>query len=318
MLEDLAGYQAIERPAVCGAYRGNLVCSMGPPSSGGVALLQILGLLSHFDVPHLDPAGADAAMLLAESGRFAFADRNRYLADTDFVPAPVRGLVARDYLLARAQLVDLDHAAAQPRPGNPVWDQPVDAAPQPAQPEHGTSHIAIVDGEGNALSMTTTIEDVFGSRLLVGGFVLNNQLTDFSFRPEIGGRPVANRVQGGKRPRSSMAPAIVLDRDGTLRAVVGSAGGARIIGYVTQALVAMLDWRMPPAQALALPHAGTIGAGAELEAASPAADLAAALQARGQAVALPVMNSGTQAILVTPQGLVGAGDPRREGAAIGD
>ncbi len=315
--DDLAAYQARERVPVCAAYRGHRICGMGPSSSGGVAVLETLGLLSHFDLPRVDPGSADAAQLLVEAERLAMADRNAYLADTDFVPAPLPGLLAADYLTARAQQIDLDHAIAAPRAGNPQWDHP-SPPPQSAQAEHGTSDIAIIDAQGNAVSMTTTVQDPFGSGLLVHGFLLNDELTDFSRRPTIDGRPVANRVEPGKRPRSSMAPSLVMDADGTLQAVLGSAGGGRIIGYVVQALVGLLDWHMEPSRVVALPHVLSQGATAELEADTPAVDLAAALQARGESIVRPVMTSGTQIILVTPAGLVGGADPRKEGVAVGE
>lgn len=316
--DDLAAYQPKERPPVCGLYRAYRVCGMGPPSSGGVTVLQILGLLEHFNLPALDPIGADAAMLIAEAARLAYADRARYLADTDITPAPVQGLIARDYLTTRAQLIDIDRANPTPRAGNPRWGTRQNLAPTPAQPENGTSHMSIVDSHGNAVSMTTTVEDTFGARLMVRGFILNNQLTDFSFRPEIDGRPVANRVEPGKRPRSSMAPTLVFGPDGKLIHVLGSPGGARIIGYVAKALVRMLDWQEDPQAALSAPNVLSLGNSVELEADTPAAELALALEARGQKIIVRQLSSGLQAIAITPTGLIGAADPRREGVALGD
>ncbi|MBO0736206.1 MAG: gamma-glutamyltransferase [Alphaproteobacteria bacterium] len=316
--DDLAAYQAKARPAICGPYREHTICGMGPPSSGGVAVLQALGLLSHFDLSHMDPRGADAAQAVVEAERLAFADRDRYLADPDFVSVPSRGLIEPGYLQIRAQQIDLDRAIAAPQAGNPFWNTGHTlTAPQPAQPEHGTSQICIIDAAGNAVSMTTTIEATFGSRLMVHGFLLNNELTDFSFRPEINGRPVANRVEPGKRPRSSMAPTLVFDRRGHLEACVGSAGGSRIIGYVAQTLIGLLDWRLPADTILAAPHVQSVGVSADLEAGTEATGLAEALQARGQKTATPRMDSGSQMIVLTPSGPVGAADPRREGVAGG-
>lgn len=316
--EDLAAYRAIRRDPVCTAYRVWRICGMGPPSSGGVAVGQILGLLGHFDLASLDPSGAEAAHLLAEASRLAFADRNLYLADSDFVRVPVRGLLDPGYLTVRAQGIDRDRATMAPRPGNPPWREGARGAPDAQVSAHGTSHVSIVDAAGNAVSMTTTVEDAFGARVMAAGFLLNNQLTDFSFRPEIGGRAVANRVEPGKRPRSSMSPSLVFDEAGALVAVVGSPGGARIISYVAQALVALLDWRMDPQEAIDLGHVGTVGAATELEAGTRAEALRAVLEARGHTVAVREMTSGLQAILRGGGGWQGGADRRREGVALGD
>jgi gamma-glutamyltranspeptidase/glutathione hydrolase len=314
---DLAGYEAKVREPVCAPYREWRVCSMAPPSSGGIAVLQMLRLLERFDLKAMTTESAPAVHLIAEAGRLAFADRDRYVADPDKITVPTGQLLAESYLQERSRLIqpdrDLGKATAGALKQQSGW-----AVPMPQVEPVLTSQISIVDGEGNAVSFTTTIEGPFGSRLFVDGFLLNNELTDFSFRPERDGQPVANRVEPGKRPRSSMAPAMVFDRDGRLLLVLGSPGGASIIPFVAKTLIAALDWGLDPQAAADLPNFGNRNGATELEKGTPLEALAPQLQAMGHEVKLTNMTSGVAIIAVTPEGLVGGADSRREGVAVGD
>jgi len=316
---DLAAYRVIEREPVCQPYRSYRVCGMGPPSSGALTVGQILGILEHFNLPGLGPANADSWHLIAEASKLAFADRARYMADADFVPVPVKGLLDPVYLTVRAQAIALDKVLTPPvAAGNPPWRSDRGFAPDVPHGRPGTSHISIVDGDGNAVSMTTTIEGAFGSQLMVRGFLLNNELTDFSFQPTRNRRPVANRVEPGKRPRSSMAPTMVFDRDGNLKLVVGSPGGSRIIGYVTQTLVAVLDWGMDIQAAINLPHIVNRNGATDIEARTQAVLFESGLASRGHETRRRDLNSGLHGIEVTKDGLLGGADPRRAGVARGD
>ncbi|MHA4976285.1 gamma-glutamyltransferase [Pseudomonas extremorientalis] len=332
---DLKGYTAKERTPLCTDYKQWKVCGMPPPSSGGIAVAQILGTLQALKaqdiaamppVKSASPAGLEptpeAVHLLAEAGRLAFADRGLYVADADFVPVPVAGLVAPEYLAKRAALIG-ERSMGIAKPGVPAGIQ-VAYAPDRSPLRISTSQVVAVDDQGGAVSMTTTVEAAFGSHLMVQGFLLNNQMTDFSFIPEENGQPVANRVEPGKRPRSAMAPTLVFDRNsGELLATVGSPGGSQIIEYVSKSLVAMLDWKLDPQAAISLPNFGSRNGATELEAGLFSPALKQALKDRGHALSEIDMTSGIQAIvrMRDAQGKVslsGGADPRREGKAVGD
>lgn len=312
---DLSIYRVIERDPVCVEYRGYYVCGMGPPSSGGLAIGQILGLLRPYDLAALGPEQAESWRLIGDASRLAFADRGRYVADRDFLPVPAEGMVDAEYLNDRSQLLVGDDALPEVAPGDPTFDHALNWADDEAIEFPSTSHISIVDSYGNALSMTTTIENAFGSRLMVRGFLLNNELTDFSFRTHRDGRPIANAVAPGKRPRSSMAPTIVL-KDGKPVLVIGSPGGSRIIGYVAQAIIAHIDWGMDVQQAVAMGHLVNRFGTYDVEEGSSAATLTAPLEAMGYEVKTRALNSGLHAIAIG-EGLRGGADPRREGIALG-
>ena len=322
---DIAGYQAKRREPVCGNYRVHRVCGFPLPSSGGMTVLQILGMLEHFDMSASKPAGGAATLmgvhLFAEAGKLAYADRGLYMADPDFVKAPVAGLLDKAYLAGRAALIRHSGAmAGAAKPGVPKAMKTATLGTDNALELPSTSHIAIVDRRGNALSMTTTIEDAFGSRLMVRGFLLNNELTDFSFAAEENGRPVANRVEAGKRPRSSMAPVIVFDRAGRVQLVAGSPGGSAIINYVAKTLVGVLDWGLDVQQAISLPNFGSrnFGGATELERYTGIASLEEGLKLLGHNVRVIELTSGLQGIQRSPGGWVGGADPRREGIVLGD
>ena len=317
-LADLAAYDAKLRDPVCRDYRQWRVCGMGPPSSGGITTLEILGLLEGFDLAALAPGSAAAVHLISEASRLAYADRARYIADSDFQPVPIRGLLDRGYLASRASHIDAAISMGRASPGEPPFRDGGLGADDPGEEGFSTSHLAVVDDDGNAVSMTSSIESAFGSRIMVRGFLLNNQLTDFSFRPHVDGVAVANRVEAGKRPRSSMAPTVVLDGDGRLILSIGSPGGSRIIAYVAQSLVALLDWRLDMQAAVALPHHVNRNGPIDLEEGTPLTALGPVLEALGHEVRIGPLTSGLHGIAVTGHGLQGGADPRREGVVLGD
>lgn len=332
-MEDMSGYEALDREPLCTPWQQWEVCGFPPPSSGHLTVMQILGMLDQqplLEAP-LDDGVSSSGWLhqFLEASRLAFADRGRYIADPDFVEAPGGDwslMLAPDYLEQRSALIEEMSMGDSAEPGNP-GELAVSWASQPDQPEYGTSHISIVDEEGNAVSMTTTIEQAFGSRILsdggtglAGGFLLNNELTDFSFSPEVDGDPVANRVEPGKRPRSSMSPTLVFDQEsGELVASLGSPGGAAIIHYTARTLVALRDWGLSAQEALNLPHAITLGGDVYVEEGRFPEETIASLRERGHTVSERELTSGLQAIRRLNDGtLFGGADPRREGVVMGD
>ncbi|OUR59803.1 gamma-glutamyltransferase [Colwellia sp. 39_35_sub15_T18] len=313
-MKDMAAYQVKEREPVCGSYREYNVCGMAPPSSGGIAVIQMLAQLQRFDLAQYQPNDAQAMHLYTQSARLAFADRNRYIADADFVSVPTKGLISPEYMAKRAALINPKKDMGRAVSGVP--EGALALADDSAIERPSTSHFSIVDEQGNAVSMTSSIENGFGSALMVEGFILNNQLTDFSLAPKQNGHWVANRVQANKRPRSSMAPMMVFNKDNSLKLLVGSPGGSRIINYVAQNIIGVLDWQLDPQQAANLPHVTNRNHITTLERGTPAELLKPALEAKGHKVQLRDLNSGVHAIEVTKNGLIGGADPRREGLVL--
>jgi gamma-glutamyltranspeptidase / glutathione hydrolase len=322
-MADMAAYKAIKRDPVCLFYRQWLVCGMGPPSSGGLTTLQILGILQSYELAQMKPdengvMDSTALHLIAEASKLAFADRNTYIADPDFVPIPAAGMLDPGYLELRAKEISSSRAIEKAFPGMPGLDSSWNFAP--AGNEHGlsTTHLSIIDGDGNAVSMTSSIENAFGSRMMVGGFLLNNQLTDFSFVPESNEVQIVNNAEANKRPRSSMAPTLVIDGEGKVALAIGSPGGSRIIGYVAQAIIAALDWDMDIQSAVDLPHMTNRNGSTDLEKGTNLEALAPALKSFGHTVKIKPMTSGLHGIRIRDGKLYGGADHRREGVALGD
>jgi gamma-glutamyltranspeptidase/glutathione hydrolase len=314
---DLAAYRAHAPAALCRPYRQWQVCGVPPPSSGGVTLLQILTLLEPYELGVPGPDNPGSLHLITQAEALAYADRALYLGDPDFVTVPVTGLLDRRYLAERSRQIHTSCSLGKALPGNPPTAQAFTLPPAQDEPA-GTTQISIVDDDGNAVSLTATIESAFGAKIMVRGFLLNNELTDFAFTPEVDGKPVANGIEPGKHPRSSIAPSIVLDRQRHLVLVTGSPGGASIIGYVAKGLIAMLDGGLDPAAAAALPNFVNRNGATELEAGTGLARIAPDLARLGHDVRFTDMTSGLNSIRIAPDGLVGGGDPRRESAVLGD
>lgn len=314
-LADMKNYQAKEQPAVCGPYRQYQVCGMAPPSSGGVAIIQILGQLEQFDMAKLSITDVAFTHLFTQSSRLAFADRDHYIADSSFVNVPTQGLIAKDYMAKRSGLINVDKDMGKAVAGVPAGA--LVQADDNAFELPSTSHFSIVDKAGNAISMTTSVEMGFGSAVMVEGFILNNQLTDFSLDPKINGEWVANRLEPGKRPRSSMAPMMVFNQDKSLKLILGSPGGSRIINYVAQTMIAILDWKLDPQSAVSLPHITNRNKVTTLEKGTDLVKLKSELEAKGHKVMVRDLNSGIHAIELSNGYLHGGADPRREGKAVG-
>ena len=311
---DLAAYQAKERAPVCGTYRTYKVCGMGPPSSGATTVLQILGMLERFDLQKLGKDSPESWHLIAEAMQLAYADREKYLGDPDFVDVPVAGLIDRGYIAERSGLISQTRALGTYEAGTPPGAQPRTAAEQREVPS--TTHFIAIDRAGDIATMTSTVEGPFGSQLIANGFVLNNELTDFTLAPEKDGAPVANRVEPGKRPLSSMAPTIVYDASGAPVFTVGAAGGKTIIMQVAKAIIAHVDWKLPAREALGLGLIFFNRDGVVLEQGTSLAAMKPALKAMGHKVTVGRLGLKANAAEKTPAGWVGAADPRGVGNAV--
>ncbi|MEC6798681.1 gamma-glutamyltransferase [Photobacterium sp. S4TG1] len=312
---DLASYKVKQRAPICAPYHQYQICGMGPPSSGALTLGQIMAMLNHYPLTKMGAKNINSWRLIGDASRLAFADRGRYMADSDYVPMPTKGLLDAAYIHQRAQLLATNKKLTTVEAGSPPWDHASLQTTDEAIELPSTTHFAIVDRQGNVVSMTSTIENSFGSRLMVGGFLLNNELTDFSFRSHIDGKPIANRIEPGKRPRSSMAPTIVMHNNQPVLAI-GSPGGSQIIGYIAKTLVAYIDWGMDLQQAINLPNINNRFGTFELEQNTSATAWAPKFEQLGYKTAVKDLNSGIQAISITPKQLIGAADPRREGKVI--
>jgi gamma-glutamyltranspeptidase/glutathione hydrolase len=312
-LEDMKNYKAVQREVVCTTYRIYKVCGMAPPSSGGLAIGQALGILQNYD---LSKNNFNYLHLILEASKLAFADRNMFLADSDFINVPIKQMLEKDYLASRAKLIDRTKSNGIYKAGELSQNN----APTPVKNEPpSTTHISIVDKEGNAVSMTTSIENAFGSVLMVDGFLLNNQLTDFSFRSEMDGKKIANRIEGGKRPRSSMSPTIILDKEDKLFMVIGSPGGSNIIPYVLKTIVAVIDWDMNIQEAINIPNfvnKNSDNTYLEKDIFSP--DISKYLAKIGHKIENTELSSGLHGIVVKDGFIYGGADPHREGVAIGE
>jgi len=316
-LADIAGYVPRELPPVCGSYRQYKVCSMGPPSSGGVGVIQILSMLQRFPSKDLVPSTLEGAQLFTQASRLAFADRAKYLGDMSFVEVPLAGLLDRSYLAQRSALIDPKRDMGEAQAGTPP-EKHAEYAPQRTPQLPGTSHLSVVDDSGEAVSMTTTVEFVFGSEVMAKGFFLNNELTDFSFEPTRDGVPVANAPAPGKRPLSAMSPTLMFDKRGHFAIALGSPGGPVIIDYVAQAILAMVDGHLGAQATAALPHVANLNGPTLVEKDTPAEALGTQLTAMGHTIHAANLESGLHIVERARGGYSGGADPRRDGVAIGD
>jgi gamma-glutamyltranspeptidase / glutathione hydrolase len=316
-IQDFVDYEAIKREVVCGTYRTYKICGMPAPSAGGIAVLQTMMMLEKFSLHKIKPYSPEAIHLITEAMRLAFADRNRYVADPAFTPLPLKKLTDKKYVQTRAKLIQSHKAMPQVSAGNPFGKQVVVGESGKQLEPPSTSHISIVDKWGNAASLTASIENTFGSRIMVDGYVLNNQLTDFNFNPTANGKAVANRLEPGKRPRSSMSPTLVFDKSGKLVMVVGSPGGARIIPFVIKTLIGVLDWNMDVQKSISAPNFLNMGEVLELEEKRFDKTTVAVLKSMGHKVQEVNLTSGINAIYLSKNSLMGGTDPRREGLALG-
>ena len=313
-LEDLANYTAVWRDPICGLYRKYKVCSMPPPTSGGITMLMMLKMLERFDIESEHPNSPNFIHLFSEAGSLAYADRDYYIADPDFVDIPVNGMLNEDYISERSKLIKKETSLRDRKPGKPKGYKKFSKNVDISRPS--TSHLVIVDNFGNSISLTSTIEGPFGSHLMAGGFMLNNELTDFSLIPKKNGLFVANRVEANKRPRSSMTPTIIFNPEGEIYALTGSPGGNSIIGYVTKSVMAMVDWDLSPQDTVSLPHFIRKGENTELERGTDIVRYKQFLEKKGHKVVIIPKVSGLQIIKKKNKGFIGGTDPRGEGLVI--